>query len=239
MRKLSLLFMLIPVLGLSQAKNVANTFRVTPKPEKIAEFEKAFAAHGQKYHTGDWKWRVFEIQSGPDAGGYHVVEGPLSWEQFDNRGNLGAEHQADWNKNVSPLTTGMGTQGFSTFNEELSTVKLTDYADKIIINHAYPKPGMINKVTDLTKKLKKVWEAGNESVAVYTVVSSGEPQIVAVTRLKNGLKELDPSYRKPMPERFDAANGEGSWNNYLEEYAKAVERRWSEILFYRADLSSK
>src|SRR5436190_3590864 len=166
MRKLSLLFMLIPVLGLSQVKNVANTFRVTPKPDKIAEFEKAFAAHAQKYHTGDWKWRVFEIQSGPDAGGYHVVEGPLSWEQFDSRGNLGAEHQADWNKNVSPLTTGTGTQGFSTFNEELSTVKMTDYADKIIINHAYPKPGMINKVTDLTKQLKKVWEAGNESVAV-------------------------------------------------------------------------
>jgi len=239
MKKFFLLCMLIPVLGSGQTKNVGHSFRVFPKPDKIAEFEKAFAAHAQKYHTGDWKWRVFEIQSGPDAGGFQAVEGPLSWEQFDGRGNLGAEHTADWNKNVAPLTTGMGTQGYSTFNEELSTVKLTDYADKIIINHAYPKPGMINKLTDLTKKLKKVWEASNESVAVYNVVNSGEPQVIAVTRLKNGLKELDPSFRKPMPERYEAANGEGSWDYYLDDYAKAVERRWSEMLFYRADLSSK
>jgi hypothetical protein len=239
MKKLFLLFMVIPLFGLTQTKNVGHAFRVFPKPDKISEFEKAFTAHAQKYHTGDWRWRVFEIQSGPDAGGFHVVEGPLTWEQFDGRGNLGAEHQADWNKNVSPLTTGEGTQGYSTFSEELSTVKLTDYADKIIINHAYPKPGMINKTTALMKQLKKVWEASNESVAVYNVVNSGEPQVIAVTRLKNGLKELDPSFRKPLPERFEATNGEGSWNNYLEDYAEAVERRWSEMLFYRADLSSK
>ena len=239
MRKFFLFLMLIPLLGLSQAKNVGNAFRVFPKPDKIAEFEKAFAAHAQKYHTGEWKWRVFEVQSGPDAGGFHVVEGPLTWEQLDGRGDLGAEHTADWNKNVSPLTTGMGTTGYSTFNEELSTVKLADYANKIIINHAYPKPGMIKKLTDLTKKLKKVWEASNESVAVYNVVNSGEPQLIAVTRLKNGLKELDPSFRKPMPERYEAVYGEGSWEDYLEDYAEAVERRWSEMLFYRADLSSK
>ena len=100
--------------------------------------------------------------------------------------------------------------------------------------HAYPKTGMINKTTDLVKKLKKVWEASKESVAVYTGVASGEPQIVTVTRLKNGLKELDPSVLKPLPERYEATNGEGSWNYYLEDYAEAVERRWSELLFYRA-----
>ncbi len=239
MRKIFLLCLLIPVFGISQTKNVVNAFRIFSKPEKNAEFEKALVAHAQKYHTGDWKWRVFEIQTGPDAGGFQVIEGPLSWEQFDGRGNLGAEHQADWNKTVAPLTTSQGTQFYSTFNEELSTVKLTDYADKIIINHAYPKPGMINKTMDLVKKLKKVWEASNESVAVYSSMQSGEPQIAAVTRLKNGLKELDPSFRKPLPERYEAVYGEGSWNYYLDDYAKAVERRWSEMLFYRADLSSK
>ncbi|HEY6505668.1 MAG TPA: hypothetical protein VIZ28_16950 [Chitinophagaceae bacterium] len=239
MRKIFLLFMLVPLLGISQSKNVVHTFRVFAKPDKNAEFEKAFTAHAQKYHTGDWKWRVFEIQTGPDAGGFHVTEGPISWEQFDSRGNLGAEHTADWNKNVAPLTTGEGSQGYSVFNEELSTVKLTDYADKIIINHMYPKPGLINKLTDMVKKMKKAWEAGAESVAVYNASSSGEPQIVTVTRLKAGLKELDPSYRKPMPERFNAANGEGSWDYWLEEYARNVEKRWSEMLFYRADLSSK
>jgi hypothetical protein len=239
MRKLLVFCLFIPLLGLTQTKNVINTFRIFSKPEKNAEFIKAFTAHAQKYHTGDWKWRVFEIQTGPDAGGYHVVEGPLTWEQFDNRGNLGVEHTADWDKNVAPLTTSQGTQAYSTFNEELSTVKLTDYADKIIISHNYPKPGMISKATDMLKKFKKVWETGNESVAIYNAANSGEPQVIIVTRLKGGLKELDPAFRKPMPERFDAANGEGSWQYYLDDYAKAIERRWNEMLFYRADLSSK
>lgn len=239
MRKIFLLCLLVPLLGTGQTKNVLNTFRIFSRPDKIGEFEKALTAHAQKYHTGDWKWRVFEIQSGPDAGGFHVVEGPLSWEQFDSRGNLGAEHTADWNKNVSPLSTGMGTQGYSTFNQELSTVQLTDYSDKIIINHMYPKPGLINKLMDMIRKQKKVWEASNETVAVYSIANSGEPQIVTVRRLKTGLKELDPSFLKPMGERFDAAHGEGSWDYWLEEYARNVEKRWSEILFYRADMSSK
>jgi len=239
MKKFFFLVLLIPVIGISQTKNVVNTNRYFPKADKILEFEKALAAHAQKYHSGDWKWRVFEIQTGPDAGGYHVTEGPTSWESSDTRGNLGAVHNTDWNKTVAVYLTDRGSSGYSVFVDSLSTVQLTDYSDKIIINHMYPKPGMIGGTIDLVKKLKNVWKAGNESVAVYQSINSGPPQIVAVTRLKGGLKELADGYRKPLPERFNSANGAGSWDNYLADYAKYVENRWSELLFYRADLSSK
>ena len=97
------LCLLLPFLGFSQVKNVVNTTRVFPKQDKIAEFDKALASHAQKYHTGDWKWRVWSIESGPDAGGYMITEGPASWEGIDGRGNLGAEHTADFEKNVAPL----------------------------------------------------------------------------------------------------------------------------------------
>lgn len=239
MKKIIFLCMLVPLLGVGQTKNVINSFRISAKADKGAEMEKALAAHAQKYHTGNWKWRVFEIQTGPDAGGFQINEGPLGWDEFDSRGNLGAEHTADWDKNVAPLTTGMGTQSYSTYEAEMSTVQLTDYSDKIIINHMYPKPGMVKGVIDLIKKLKKVWTAGNESVAVYSAAYSGEPQYITVTRLKAGLKELDDSYRKPLPERFNSVYGEGTWDYYLADYAKSVEHRWSEMLFYRADLGSK
>jgi len=239
MKKIFLLFLLIPLFGMSQTKNVINSFRVFPKPDKNAEFERGLAAHAQKYHKGNWKWRVFEIQTGQDAGGVHIVEGPLSWDEFDSRGDLGALHTADWNKNVAPFTTGMGTQSYSTYNADLSTVQITDYADKIIISHMYPKPGMLNGVSDLIKRQKKVWEAGNESVAVYSAAYSGPPQYTVVTRLKAGLKELDDSYRKPFAERYNAAYGDGAWAKWLEDYAKNVESRWSEMLFLRTDLGSK
>lgn len=239
MRKIFLLFLLVPVFGMSQTKNVIHSFRVFPKSDKNAEFESGLTTHAQKYHKGNWKWRVFQIQTGQDAGGFHITEGPLSWEDFDSRGNLGAEHTADWNKNVAPFTTGMGTQSYSTYNADLSTVQLTDYADKITINHMYPKPGMLLGVTEMIKKQKKVWETGNESVAVYSAAFSGQPQYTVVTRLKAGLKELDESFRKPFSERYNVAYGDGAWAKWLEDYAKNVESRWSEMLFYRADLSSK
>ena len=59
MRKMLAIWLLVPFIGISQVKNVMNTTRIFPKQEKIAEFEKALAAHAQKYHTGDWKWRVW------------------------------------------------------------------------------------------------------------------------------------------------------------------------------------
>lgn len=238
MKKIFLFCLLIPVIGLGQG-NVVSTFRVFPKIDKTLEFEKAFAAHAQKYHTGNWKWRVLSIESGPDAGGFHVVEGPLSWEQFDKRGNLGDAHTADWAKNVMPFTADRGTSGYSEYSAELSNVAITDYTDKIIITHMYPKSGMINQATDLVKRMKKVWQASGENVAVYRAVASGAPQIVTVARLKEGLKELTDGFRKPIAERFDAANGAGSWTQYLADYAGAIESRWSEMLFMRADLSSK
>ncbi len=239
MRKLFLFVLLIPVVGICQTANVINSFRILPKAGKAVELEKAIVAHEAKYHKGDWKWRTYDIQSGPDAGGYMIIEGPLTWEQFDTRGNLGAEHTADWEKTVAPLTEKMSSQGFSTFNAELSNVNLSEYTEKIIISHVYPLPGMVNGVTDLIKKLKKAWVAGNESIAVYAGVASGPPEFVMVSRLKNGLKELDSAYRKPLPQRFNDVYGEGAWNYYLADYAKFVERRWSELLFFRADLSSK
>ena len=239
MRKLKLLLLLIPFNAMSQAKNVISTFRIFPKVDKSAEFEKAFIAHAQKYHTCDWKWRVYEIQSGPDAGGFQVNEGPLSWEQFDKRGDLGAAHTADWAKNVLPLTADRGTTSYVQYNEELSTVQLTEFSEKIIINHMVPRPGMITSVEDMFKKMKSAWTAGNESIAVYRAVASGDPQLVTVSRLKEGLKELDEGFRKPFPERYATANGANSWTDFMKDYNNAVERRWSELLFYRADLSSK
>lgn len=239
MKKLFFFSFLIPLFGISQTKNVVNVNRYFPKADKVLEFEKALTAHAQKYHTGDWKWRVYEIQSGPDAGGYHISEGPTSWASFDGRGDLGAIHTNHWNKTVAIYLTDKGSSSYSVFVDSLSTVQLTDYSDKIILNHMYPKPGMIGGAMDLVKGLKKVWMAGNESVAVYQSVNSGAPQITTVTRLKGGLKEMAAESRKPLPERFNAANGAGSWDSYLADYAKYVESRWSELLFYRADLSSK
>jgi len=234
-----LLCMLIPFAGIGQTKNLISTQRVFPKVDKVLEFEKALAAHAQKYHTGTAFWRVFDIQSGPDAGGYHITEGPTSWEAEDVRGNLGNDHNLDWNKNVAIYLTDRNSAGYSLYIDSLSTVALGDFSDKINISHIYPKLGHSDDVVNIIKKLKKTWAAVGLTVAVYSASSSGKAQYTIVTRYKQGLKERAAGFRKPFKETYESVFGEGAYAQYLKDVAEFVDESWSELLFMRADLSSK
>lgn len=239
MRKFFLLCLLVPLCGTGQAQSVISASRYFPKADKVMEFEKALTAHAQKFHSGDWKWRVYEVQTGPDAGGYHVTEGPKTWDEFDKRGNLGEEHMKDWNKMVAIHLTDKYSSVYAEFRETLSTTQVGNFAEKMTITHVYPKPGKGNIVEETLKKAKKGWEAGNQTVAVYQSVASGPAQYALVYRMKEGLKELQDGYRKPWKERFEGANGEGSLETFLDKISLATDHSWSEMLFLRADLGAK
>ncbi len=234
-----LFIMLVPFGSFGQAKNVISTHRVFPKIDKVMEFEKAIAAHAQKYHSGDVHWRVFEIQTGPDFGGYHITEGPKSWASEDARGDISPEHQADWNKSVAIYLTERQSASYSVYIDSLSTVALGDFSDKINITHVYPKPGQGDNVVNIIKKLRKSWTSVGLSVAVYAASSSGPGQYTIVTRYKQGLKEREAGFRKPFKESFEATNGEGAYAQYLKDVAEYVQESWAELLFLRKDLSSK
>ena len=238
-RLVSVLLLLIPVLGFSQPKNVISVQRVTPKSDKVVEFEKALTAHAQKYHTGDWKWRVSEVQTGPDFGSYIISEGPNSWTDQDSRGDLGAEHTADANKLFGTLTTGAGQSMALVYREDLSSGKLTDYAEKSSITHVYPRLGFGAKIEANLKRAKKVWEASGQTVVVYQASSSGEPQFVIVTRYKTGWKEREDAFMKPFPERYNAAHGPDAFDDYLETIQRFTSKIWGEMIRFRAELSSK
>lgn len=239
MRKIFFLLAILPLMGMSQPKNILSSFTVFPKVDKVLEFEKALAVHAQKYHTGDWKWRVWAVQSGPNSNGYLITEGPLSWNLIDNRGEISSEHNNDWHKNVAVNLTDRGEAYYLLYQDSLSTVLLTDFADKINITHWFPKIGWGGKISDVIGNMRKAWQAGGESVAVYTASSSGPTQYLLVTRYKQGLKERTPGYRKPFKERYEGANGEDAFEDFLDTLREYLKDSWSELLFYRADLSSK
>lgn len=216
-----------------------SVFRAFPKPEKVTEFEKALTSHAQKYHTGEWKWRTFQILSGPDAGGYHVVEGPNSWAQLDERKDISKEHTADWNTAISPMTTGQGMQGYSVYREDLSSSPLNEFAEKMATLHVFPKQGYSDSIAAQLKKIKVVWEKTNEPVAVFQASGSGPARFVLVFRYKTGWKERDPGFRKSFMERYKAEYSDSGYNEYLTAVQQFVDKTWSELLIYRADLSSK
>ena len=238
MRKAFFALFLLPLLAAAQDKTVISYNRVFAKPDKTQQFEKALAAHAQKYHKGDVSWRVATIESGPDAGGYLIIEGPSTWDAMDKRGNLGAEHTNDWERNVMPLCTEKFDAGYTVYRPDLSSVQLGEFSDKTVINHVYYKPGYFEETEATIKNLKKAWEASGQTIAVYEASASGAPQFIVVTRYKDGLKEREANYRKPMKERYESANGSGSWTNYQTFLKNGIERSWSEMTFYRKDLSS-
>jgi hypothetical protein len=239
MKIIFLLLMLIPFISICQTKNVISTDRVFPKVDKVLEFEKALATHAKKYHTGDVKWRVFEIQSGPDAGGYHIVEGPKSWESEDTRGDINVEHNNDWNKNVTIYLTDRHSSGYSVYIDSLSTVAIGDYSDKVQITHLYPKLGCGNKVVAMIKNLKAVWTADGSTIAVYESNASGGAQFAIARRYKQGLKEKEDGFRKSFKATYEKIYGKGSYDLYLDNIREYCNDVWSELIFLRPDLSSK
>ena len=87
--------------------------------------------------------------------------------------------------------------------------------------------------------MRVVWKAAGESVAVYTASSSGPAQYTLVTRYKQGLKEREMNFLKPFKDRYEAIHGADSFDDFLEVLRNYVAEQWFELLFYRADLSSK
>ncbi len=238
-KNLLFILLMLPIIGFGQVKNVISTQRIFPKVDKVMEFEKALAAHAQKYHTGEHHWRVFQIQSGPDAGGYHITEGPTSWAAEDTRGDLGAEHMMDWHKNVAIHLTDRSSAGYSVYQDSLSTVALGAFTEKIQITHIYPKLGKDYKVEQMLKELRKAWKADNITMAVYASNASGPGQYTLTRRFQQGLKEKAVGYRKPFKGTYESVNGEGSWEEYLDNASEYINDSWSELLFMRKDLSSK
>ncbi len=239
MRKIILLFLALPLLGLAQNKNLISASQYFPKEGKARLFEKALAVHAQKWHKGDHKWRVSTIETGPDAGGYLVVEGPTNWEGIDKRGDLGDVHMKDWETTVQTLLSDRGSTMYLTFREDLSTVQLGDFSDKTSVTHVFFKPGYFSDVQANLLLLKKVWEADGATVAVYEASLSGEPQFVIATRYKQGLKERDVVNPTAFPARFNKANGEGSWAKYISMVKEGTARQWTEILYHKPEMDSK
>jgi hypothetical protein len=239
MRKFIFGLLVVPCMAIAQEKTVISVNRIFPKQDKVQAFEKALGAHAQKYHTGDFRWRVFTIESGPDAGGYHITEGPMNWDGLDKRGDLGTAHMNDWNTTIAPLLTDRGSESYSVYRADLSSVALTAFTDKIAINHIFPRPGYQTEMEELFKNLKKVWDTSGQTIAVYESSSSGEPQWAVVTRYKQGLQERERNFRAPMKERYEKTNGDGSWTNYQQSLRNMIDHSWSELLFYKAELSSK
>ena len=220
-------------------KGTVSNYRVWVKEGHEDAFKAAVAAHAAKYHTGLWKWRVYEVLTGPDGGAYMFVEGPNSWTDLEGRGDLGAEHTKDYTTSIAPHVEKSTSDSYGTYEESASTVAGGAFSTtKVLIRHMYIKPGRATQALASLATWKKIWAKSGLNVAVWRSFFSGELQFTIVDRLKKGFADLDDdsvNFRKTGDELL----GPGGYDQLLEQNSHNVTRTLDEIVEFRPELSSK
>jgi hypothetical protein len=234
-------FFVVLSLALSQAQDKATltSYRVFPKAGKDAALKKAITEHAAKYHTGNWKWRVFSVLSGPDEGAYQINEGPNSWTTLEGRKDISDEHQRDYETNVLPLVEKNTPDAYLRYQRDLSSDSAIGPMKKALLRHVFLKPGKGARLMEYLKTFQKVWEKLGMKVAVWGSFYSGEPQIVVAYRLPQGWVDLEQSRTKEIRDTYDGFAGAGAYARYLEDLDKYVERVSEEMIELLPEVGSK
>jgi hypothetical protein len=243
--KTSIGLLLLLLLGLflvsaqAQDKATLSSYRVIPKLGKDAELKKAIAAHAAKFHTGDWKWRVFSVLSGADEGGYQINEGPTSWTTLEGRNDISEEHMRDYEANILPLVDRSTPNGFFLYQRELSSDSAVGPMKKALLRHFFLKPGKAPKLSAYLTTWKKVWQKLGLKVAVWASVFSGEPQYVVSYRLPQGFIDLEQPWTQRLKNGYEEIAGAGSYAKYLDDIGLVTDKIVEDIIELQPDLGSK
>lgn len=240
MKKTILLALLFPMLAMAQSPPAAvlTSDRVWVKDGHMAAFKKALAAHVKEYHSGQWKWRVYEVLSGPDSGAFQINEGPNGWTALDGRGDLSAQHSKHYETMILPHISKSAPTMFVTFDEKLSTSPAGNWSNKAVLTRFYIKPGRSVANTAALKTNKAVWEKLGRNVAIWRSWASGQAQVIVAGRLKEGFKDFDNDTRM-YGQAYDEVNGAGSYDKYLEDVARNVDSIIGEMIEYKPELSTQ
>lgn len=227
-----------PAAATAPKKNVISTFRVFVKPGHTAAFKAALAAHAQKYHKGETAWRVGEIMSGPDGNGFQINEGPTSWTALDDRGDLGAEHQADFDNNILSHVERITGDSYATYAEELSSAKVDAWSNKVAMVQYFVRPGKGPLATDVLKRFKAIWEKRGINFAVWSAAWSGESRYSVAFRLKNGWKDFDLDGMSSR-EAANALWGTAAYDRLMADMSMAFDKISTELVNYDPSLGSR
>lgn len=215
-----------------------STYRIFVRTGDEDAFRKAFAAHVAKYHKGNWSLHVSQVLSGPDEGAFLVVDGPNSWTEFEDRPDLGPDHEKDYAENIRPHIERETPEYYFTFEPDASTSPAPAFsATKTLIRYYYVKPGSASRLLASLKLLKPLWEKRRQDVAVWSTFFSGEPAYVLAIRMKNGWKDLDVD-PAALQKAADESMAQGTYDKILGEISADTSRVTDEMIETRQDLSS-
>lgn len=220
-------------------RNVLSSYRILPIPGKDAQLRKALLDHAAKYHSGPWKWRVFQVISGPDEGAYMINEGVNSWTDLEGRKDISDDHQRDYERTILPLSEKTLPTTFLTYQTDLSTDSATGPLKKALLRHYYLKPGKGGRLSPHLKLWKQAYQKLGLKIGVWTSFFSGQPQVVVAFRLPNGWADLEKPWGKLSREAYDEVAGSGAYVRYVEDLDSYVDHINEEMIEFLPDVSPR
>ncbi|MFN2458598.1 MAG: hypothetical protein ABR502_10380, partial [Chitinophagaceae bacterium] len=137
---LTVALLLATTYAFSQGKTLSQVYFVKPKMGQGLAWEAAWKAHVAKFHNTEDKVNVYEVLTGPNAGSYHEIHGPMSYADMDKERSNQAAHNLDWERTVAPKLEFEHGPMVMSFRDTLS-FNTNIQADKFLVNVYHIKPG--------------------------------------------------------------------------------------------------
>jgi len=202
----------------NKSYKMAQIIYIDAKVGMEATFEKAVKEHNVTYHDGVYSASLDLIMSGKDAGWYVWIMGPCTFTDLDNAPGEGA-HADHWNTNVAPNIKKYGRQEYWKLNDKLTYQSSDEEMGYTNLWFIDLKRGDYYRFNALMTKIKEAFEKrGKGSMRVYDSQFNGDDgrDIAIAWDLKN-LAEMD-SDEESIKTEYEEINGEGTWNNMLDEW---------------------
>ncbi len=234
--------LLIPFLAISQNSSEYLVFEnalLSPKLDKISQFESGLASHNKTYHKeGPFGARVYWIGNGPDTGKYMWVMGPLPWSGFDTRPEKEG-HDEDWNSNVLQYMMPETDQIYWKYEVGLSNFPKDFTVNKMLVDIYDVKPFQGAKAMALLEKIKKVMKDKfpTETYGVYTneMPSTKDGKDIAFISFFEKSAWMGDDWQ--FADKYNEVHGAGSFGTFLKDWENATQGKHSELWHFRPELS--
>lgn len=234
---LSILLIGATLISYGQGKTLYEVNMVKPKPGMISTFESKWKTHANTFHKSDNKRMVYEITTGPYAGYFQIVEGPMSYADMDMEKSTDKAHILDLEKNYFPYLDEKRMHGIYRFDDTAS-YNPSVVADKYIVTVTHVKfgqmPGTLRESKRTALMQPKLPIPYKGSINTYVQILSGsDPVMVTVRNLKDGYKELETNY-------YGAANPTNAMKDaYIKDYGQEAWDARSKLLEDNANVASR
>jgi len=239
------LFIAAAIFANGQGSTLYKVNVVTPKAGMSSAFEDSWKLHMAKFHNGSDKRNVYAVVSGPDAGSFVIVQGPISYADMDKTLPDAKEHSLDMEKTFSPELEPMNNNLLVRWVDTLS-YKGDVKADLSILTMTVVKDGKMPEYMAEARKVVLLYTKLNSPFSFNTMIkqqAGSSPTIILIRNLKDGYKELDSDYFHLSADWFKDAYvkeyGQQVWDNRLKLMTDDVVVRTQHFEKLRADLSSK